>query len=75
MNDETQMQIGVFPAMLEPARETAAVLQADNSLRELEVKGRAGLWVARAADVPPDQVQFSFDLNGEQFATFEKEQE
>ena len=64
----------MFPEVTEPAREAARKILSDGKVTELPVGGHYGLWVARRSDAPGDKVFHEFEVGGQTFVAFEKEE-
>jgi len=64
-------RMGLFPALLDPAKEAAAKLIAEN-LTAVPVEGKADLMVAPEGTVDESVVFFKFEHEGHRFVLFEQ---
>ncbi len=69
-----QERMGLFPALLDPAKEAAAKLLSDSSRSAVPVEGKEDFMVAPEGMIDESRVYFRFEHEGTRFVIFEKEQ-
>lgn len=65
-------RMGLFPAMMDPAREAARKMLLENTT-SAELEGKPGYFVVPKGTVESDRVFYDFEFEGAWFAIVEKE--
>jgi hypothetical protein len=66
-------RMGVFPALMEPAREAVRKMLQDGT-SSAELAGKPGFWVVPKGTVEQERIFYEFDCDGAMFVIVEKEE-
>jgi len=71
--EQFENRMGIFPALIEPAREAARKLLREN-VDAVELEGKPGFLVVPKGTIASDRVFHEFECDGVLFSLIEKEE-